>query len=297
MPDRRLQVFHTVAKMLSFTKAAEVLHMTQPAVTFQVHQLEEHFNTRLFDRTHHHITLTEAGRQVYEYSDKIFTIYTQMESRIRDITGHSLKNVLMLGMSIMVSEYMLPLLLGGFKGAFPNAMIRLRVACTNEIVSMVEHDEIDLGVVEDPVVNKNLSIELCRMDPLMVALPPGHDLANRESITATDLVAHPHVVREGGLGVVLDYIKTAGLDVNNLDIAMELGSFEAIKGAIEAGIGISVLPHTTIMRELSLGTLVAVALDPPLEKPLSFVYRKQKFRVRAMDELLDFARAHCQNNS
>ena len=70
MADRRLQVFYTVARMLSFTKAAETLHMTQPAVTFQVRQLEEHFNTRLFDRTHNRISLTEAGKQVYRYADK-----------------------------------------------------------------------------------------------------------------------------------------------------------------------------------------------------------------------------------
>ena len=72
MSDRRLQVFHTVARLLSFTKAAEALHMTQPAVTFQVRQLEEYFNTRLFDRTHNKISLTEAGDRVFAFSDKIF---------------------------------------------------------------------------------------------------------------------------------------------------------------------------------------------------------------------------------
>ena len=72
MADRRLQVFHTVARLLSFTKAAENLHMTQPAVTFQVRQLEEYFNTRLFDRTHNRISLTEAGQRVYEFSDRSY---------------------------------------------------------------------------------------------------------------------------------------------------------------------------------------------------------------------------------
>nr|VFK54400.1 MAG: DNA-binding transcriptional regulator, LysR family [Candidatus Kentron sp. TUN]VFK55297.1 MAG: DNA-binding transcriptional regulator, LysR family [Candidatus Kentron sp. TUN]VFK56662.1 MAG: DNA-binding transcriptional regulator, LysR family [Candidatus Kentron sp. TUN] len=294
MSDRRLQVFHTVAKMLSFTKAAEVLHMTQPAVTFQVHQLEEHFNTRLFDRTHHRISLTNVGREVYEYSDRIFTIYAQMENRIRDITGNAL-NVLMLGASTTIGEYMLPLLLGNFKHTFPNATIRLRVASTNEIISMLDHNEIDLGVVEGPVTNENLVVELCCMDQLVVVAPPRHHLASRESITAIMLMEYPFIACEGSLGIMLDYVKAAGLDANNLNIAMELGSSEAIKGAIEAGMGISVLPRIAVMKELSLKTLTVIELDPPLEKPLSFVYRKQKFRVGAMDELLNVARSYCRN--
>jgi DNA-binding transcriptional LysR family regulator len=87
MADRRLQVFHTVARLLSFTKAAESLHMTQPAVTFQVRQLEEQFNTRLFDRTHNRISLTDAGSRVYEYADRIFELYSEMENGVREITG------------------------------------------------------------------------------------------------------------------------------------------------------------------------------------------------------------------
>ena len=98
MADRRLQVFHTVARLLSFTKAAESLHMTQPAVTFQVRQLEEHFNTRLFDRTHNRISLTEAGSRVYEYADKIFELYTEMENAVREMTGE-ISGMIMFGAS------------------------------------------------------------------------------------------------------------------------------------------------------------------------------------------------------
>ena len=83
MSDRRLQVFYTVAKLLSFTKAAETLHMTQPAVTFQVRQLEDHFNTRLFDRTHNKILLTDAGQKVFFYAEKIFDLNTEMEHSLR----------------------------------------------------------------------------------------------------------------------------------------------------------------------------------------------------------------------
>ena len=93
MADRRLQVFYTVARLLSFTKAAETLHMTQPEVTFQVRQLEEYFNTRLFARTHNRISLTDAGSRVYEYADKIFELYTDMENSVREMTGSPLSSV------------------------------------------------------------------------------------------------------------------------------------------------------------------------------------------------------------
>jgi len=298
MADRRLQVFHTVARLLSFTKAAETLHMTQPAVTFQVRQLEEYFNTRLFDRTHNRISLTEAGERVYEYAAKIFHLYDEMESSVRELTG-DISGVLMLGASTTIAEYMLPALLGDFKSQYPEVNIRLRVGNTDAIVSMVEDNEIDLGVVEAPVTNKNLAVELCRVDQLVVVVPPAHELASRKKVTVADLLQHPYIVREEGSGtreVIHEYLKAAGISSNNLDTIMELGSSEAIKGAVEAGMGLSVLSRTTIQKELRLGTLVAVELAPPLERPYSFVHQKQKFRVRAMEELLNFARGYCSTH-
>nr|VFK33206.1 MAG: DNA-binding transcriptional regulator, LysR family [Candidatus Kentron sp. MB]VFK35883.1 MAG: DNA-binding transcriptional regulator, LysR family [Candidatus Kentron sp. MB]VFK77532.1 MAG: DNA-binding transcriptional regulator, LysR family [Candidatus Kentron sp. MB] len=295
MPDRRLQVFHTVAKMLSFTRAAEALHMTQPAVTFQVHQLEEHFDTPLFDRSHHRIRLTDAGKAVYDHADKISRLYAQMENRVRDITGQA-GNTVLLGASPMIAEYLLPLLLKGFRNIHPQAIIHLRVANTDQIISMVEHNEIDLGIVEDPVAHKNLIVERCRIEPCLAILPPQHELADRESIPASALLDYPHILREGDAKVILEYLKAAELDTLNLDIAMELASFQAIKGAIEVGLGVSILPRAVVMRELSSQTLIATELNPPLKRALSFVYRKQQFRVQIIDELLDFARDRCQRD-
>jgi len=296
--DRRLQVFHTVARLLSFTKAADTLHMTQPAVTFQVRQLEEYFNTRLFDRTHNRISLTEAGKRVYEYAAQIFQLYDEMESAVRELTG-DISGVLMLGASTTIAEYMLPSLLGDFKSEYPEVNIRLRVGNTDAIVSMVEDNEIDLGVVEAPVSNKNLAVELCRVDQLVVVVPPGHALSSRKGVTIQDLLEFPYIVREEGSGtreVIHEYLKAAGLSSTHLHTTMELGSSEAIKGAIEADMGISVLSRTTIGKELRLGTLVAVDLNPPLERPYSFVHQKQKFRMRAMEELLNFARSYCSTH-
>ncbi|MBU0499496.1 MAG: LysR family transcriptional regulator [Gammaproteobacteria bacterium] len=295
MADRRLQVFHTVARLLSFTKAAETLHMTQPAVTFQVRQLEEHFNTRLFDRTHNRINLTEAGEVVYHFAGQIFELYAQMENAIRDITG-DVRGVVTIGASTTIAEYMLPSLLGDFKAKYPDVAIHLKVSNSEGIVSMVENNIIDLGVVESPVSNKNLVVEACREDDLVAILPQGHPLSGAEKVSFKELLQYPFICREEGSGtreVISDYINRLNDCEVHMKIAMELGSPEAVKGAVEAGMGVSVMSESTIQKELKLGCLVAVSLTPPLKRPFLFVHQKQKFRMRVMEELLDFARGYC----
>jgi DNA-binding transcriptional LysR family regulator len=298
MADRRLQVFQTVARLLSFTKAAEELHMTQPAVTFQVRQLEEQFNTRLFDRTHNRISLTEAGKRVHECAERIFELYAEMDNSVRELTG-DISGVLILGASTTIAEYMLPALLGDFKAKYPDITIRLKVANTDGIVSQVENNAIDLGVVEAPVNNKNLVVEECRTDHLVLIVPPAHELAKEDLVPIQRVADYPFICREEGSGtreVMIESMQDAGVSPADLNIAMELGSLEAIKGAVEAGMGVSILSNATIQKELKLGTLVAVQLDPPIDRPFSFVHQKQKFRVRAMDELLSFARNYCQSH-
>jgi DNA-binding transcriptional LysR family regulator len=298
MSDRRLQVFHTVARLLSFTKAAESLHMTQPAVTFQVRQLEEQFNTRLFDRTHNRISLTDAGQRVYEFADRIFELYAEMENAVRDMTGE-ISGMLVIGASTTIAEYMLPSLLGDFKKQYPDINVHLKVSNSDGIVSMVENNDIDLGVVEAPVMNKNLVVEECRKDRLVAIVPPQHALASLETVAVKDLLENAYIAREEGSGtreVIQEYLADVGMQVSDVHVSMELGSPEAIKGAVEAGMGVSIVSEVTIHKELQLGSLVALELDPPIQRPFSFVHQKQKFRQRAMDELLSFARAYCESH-
>ena len=299
MSDRRLQVFHAVARLLSFTKAAELLHMTQPAVTFQIRQLEEQFDTRLFNRAHNRVSLTEAGHVAYEFAETIFEKYSEMENAIHDITG-SISGSLTLGASTTISEYMLPAVLGDFNAKNPEVLLRLRVSNTDGIVSMIENNVIDLGVVEGPVTNKNLLVEKCREDELVVVVPPDHDFAQQQSVNIKDVLDDSFICREEGSGtreVVSEYVKAQGLGKHALKACLELGSPESIKGAIEAGMGVSILSSVSIAKELKLGTLKTVPLDPPLTQEFSFVRQRQKFRVRSMEELLEFARTYCKNKS
>jgi DNA-binding transcriptional LysR family regulator len=298
MADRRLQVFHTVAKLLSFTKAAEVLHMTQPAVTFQVRQLEEHFNTRLFDRTHNRVTLTRAGETVYTYARRIFDQYDEMENSVREITGE-VSGVLTIGASTTVAEYMLPSLLGKFKAVFPDIRLSLKVSNTENVVAMVEDNVIDLAVVEAPVNNKHLLVEVCDTDALVVVAHPDHEVAGFKGVSAAQLIQYPYICREEGSGtrdVIKDYMALHDISSDCLNVCLELGSPESIKGAVEAGMGIAILSKVTISKELALGTLVGIPLDPPLERPFSFVRQRQKFRQTATEKLLDFAHEYCKQD-
>lgn len=299
MADRRLQVFHTVAKVMSFTKAAETLHMTQPAVTFQVKQLEDFFNTRLFDRTHNKITLTEAGKVVYDYADQILEHYEKMNSQVRELTGE-VTGTLVVGASTTIAEYMLPSLLGAFKKEFQDVNIRLQVGNTDAIVSMVENNMIDLGLVEAPVQNKNLEVDVCRIDEMQLICPPDHPLAKRDKVTVEDFRKYPYISREEGSGsrsVIDAYIREQGFSYSDLSVVMELGSPEAVKMAVESEVGLAVVSRTTLSKELRLGTLKTIPLDPPILRPFSHVRQKHKFRHRAVGELLEFAIEYCRERA
>lgn len=299
MADRRLQVFHSVARLMSFTKAAEALHMTQPAVTFQVRQLEEQFNTRLFDRGRNCIDLTDAGKRVFEYADRIFALYAEMERGVRELTG-DISGSLTIGASTTIAEYMLPTLLGDFKKRYPEIAIHLKVSNSEGIVSLVERNAIDLGVVEAPVANRNLAVEPCKQDELVAIVPPDHDLAPLGPVACRRVLDYPFICREEGSGtreVINDYLDGMFGGAGVLKVAMELGSPEAIKGAVEAGMGVSIVSKATVQKELKLGTLVALRLEPPLFRPFSFVHQKQKFKIRVMEELLDFARTYCKGGA
>ncbi len=295
MADRRLQVFHTVARLLSFTKAAETLHMTQPAVTFQIRQLEEYFNTRLFDRTHNKISLTAAGDRVFQYAEKILSLYGEMESQVRELTG-DVSGILIIGASTTIAEYVLPILLGEFKEKYPGINIRLKVSNSMGIVHMVEDNSVDVGIVESPVANKNLTVEICWLDKLVFICQPNHPLAKKATIRGQDLLGLPFVCREEGSGTreyIAEYLAKNDMTHHDLNVSVEVGNPEAVKSAVEAGLGVSIVSQATIIKELKLGTLAARPLEPPLERPFSLVFQRQKFRLRAMDEFMNFAHEHC----
>lgn len=290
MADRRLQVFHTVAKQLSFTKAAELLFMTQPAVTFQVKQLEEHFNTRLFERSHGKISLTPAGELALDYAERILNLTAEMEARISELTGQ-VSGPLLIGASTTIAEYMLPRLLGEFKQRHPETQARLTVANSETIERKVAEHTLDIGLIESPSHHPTLVTQVCCEDELVMICAPFSDLARLSTVTPAQVASRPYISRETGSGTrecIDEYFRSNGVNLDEMNLVMELGSREAIKGAVAAGLGVAIVSSTTVAKEVRLGELVAIPLQPPLRRQLSLVYPQEKFRSKLLQSFLEF---------
>ncbi|MCZ7564441.1 MAG: LysR family transcriptional regulator [Burkholderiales bacterium] len=299
MADRRLQVFHAVAKQMSFTKAAEVLYMTQPAVTFQIKQLEEHFNARLFERGHGKISLTPAGDVVLQYAEKILGLSQELETRVREMTGR-LSGPLLIGASTTIAEFLLPPVLGEFKAQHPEVQAKLTVANSEAIENRVSEHTLDIGLIEAPSHLPTLLTEVCCDDELQVIVAPKHPLAKLKMVTPKQLVEYPYVTREQGSGTreFTDlYFRKAGIHPDHLNVVMELGSPEALKGVVGTGIGFAVISRVTVERERRLGELVALPLQPTLTRTLSLVYPKEKFRSRLVNTFVEFAKAKLKRHA
>lgn len=294
--DTRLRVFHSVAKHLSFTRAAEELYLTQPAVTFQIRQLEEHFNTRLFDRHHNRITMTEAGVTVFNYAERILELYRETEKAINEMTGMT-RGIVKLGASTTIGEYILPMILSSYHEAFPNVRVRMTVDNTRLIVRKLEDATIDVGMVEGPVLNKNIQLSPCIEDELILVLPPNHPLAGMSEIPLAKLKEYPFVSREEGSGtraVIAEHMQKAGVNYDDLNMVLELGTTESVKAAVEGNVGFSIVSSVSIRKELRLKSLTAHRIKGlSMKRRLNFVYQKQKFRSKAVEELLNFAKDKC----
>ena len=294
MADRRLQVFHAVAKHLSFTKAAEALFMTQPAVTFQIKQLEEHFNTRLFERGHGQISLTEAGRIVADYAERILGLSTELDARLRDMTGQ-ITGPLLIGASMTIAEYLLPPVLGEFNGRHPGVIPRLLVANSETVQNQVAEHSLDIGFIEGDSLLPSLVTEFLCEDELLVVCAPSHPLAKLDSIAPGLLAQHAYISREPGSGTreVSDhYLQKLGLAPDFLQPVMELGSPEALKGLAATGRGFAIMSRATVIKETHMGLLVGIPLAPRLVRNLALVYSKQKFYSKLVSNFVAFAKEH-----
>ena len=292
MADRRLQVFHAVAKHLSFTKAAEALFMTQPAVTFQIRQLEEHFNTRLFDRAHGRITLTPAGAMALEYAERILNLSSELDTRLKEMSGQ-VAGPLLIGASTTIAEFLLPQVLGEFKSRHPAVVPRLFVANSEAVQGRIVERTLDLGFIEGESHLPSLVTDVCCDDELRVVCAPSHPLARLESVAPKALMEHAYVSREPGSGtreVIDNYLAKAGVSPDSLQVVMELGSPEALKGLVATGLGFTIMSRAIAALEVKLGRLVQVPLAPPLIRHLSVVYPKERFHSRLVNEFVQFAK-------
>lgn len=292
MADRRLQVFHAVAKQLSFTKAAEALSMTQPAVTFQIRQLEEHLTTRLFDRAHGSISLTEAGKMALDYAERILALTAELDTRLRELSAQ-VAGPLLIGASTTIAEYLLPQILGEFKTRHPAVIPRLFVANSEAVQNRVAERSLDLGFIEGDSHLPSLVTNFCCEDELQIVCTPSHALARNRPATPQSLTRHAYVSREPGSGTreVIDrYLQQAGVAPASLPAVMEVSSPEALKGLVATGVGFGIMSRITVAKEVRLGELVQVQLSPRLTRHLSVVYPKERFHSRLVNSFVEFAK-------
>ena len=292
MADRRLQVFHAVAKHLSFTRAADALFMTQPAVTFQIRQLEEQYGTRLFERRHAGISLTPAGEVVLSFAETILALSDELETRLSEMTGE-MRGPLLVGASTTIAEFMLPRVLGEFNAAYPQVRARLIVANSESIESQVAEHTLDVGLIEVPGKLAGLTSQVCCEDELIIICGPDYPLAGMKSVTPKALADYEFISREPGSGTreITDaYFRSHKIPPESLKTQMELGSPEALKGVVSTGLGFAIVSRAVVAKELQLGELLAIPLRPALKRSLYLVFQQDRFQSRLTATFIEFTR-------
>jgi LysR family transcriptional regulator, transcriptional activator of the cysJI operon len=250
----RLKVFRAVAEHLNFRKAAEQLFLTQPAVTLQIKALEEDLGVRLFDRAANRVSLTSQGTLLLPYARKIATLAAAAEQELRADEGR-FSGDLSLGVSTTIAQYVLPRLIGAFLAEHPRVQLELHSGNTEQIVDLLLHDKVALGLIEGPARNRGVHADPFMQDELVLITPPECELTH---FSAQQLLASNLLMREQGSGsrrVVETALEKAGLKLKAFKSVMNLDSTESIKSAVEAGLGLGFVSRWAISKELELGAL------------------------------------------
>jgi len=265
MENFRLKVFRTVAAEMSFRKAAEALHLSQPAVSQQIRSLEEETGVRLFDRGSgdghgSQIALTEAGRVLLGYAESAAGTMAEAQRALaalnEDVSGE-----LRLGASTTVAQYVLPRILGSFLRQYPHVHLSVMSGNTERIAEAVAEREVALGIIEGPPMRRDVKTEPMVQDEMVLIAAPGHAWARAGSIAATELTKAPLLMRERGSGsrrVVERALKKAGIPLRSLRVTMELDSTEAIISGVEAELGVGFISRWAVGKPLRLGTIRTV---------------------------------------
>jgi DNA-binding transcriptional LysR family regulator len=252
----RLVVFRAVAEQLSFRKAAEELYLTQPAVSLQIKALEEDLGVQLFDRTGSRIALTAAGDVLLDYSKQVSALLGRAEQAIVALSGDHAGH-LALGASTTIAQYVLPRLLGAFRREHPRVQLTLIGGNTERIVEAVASQKIALGFIEGPAHDRTVKTEPFLQDELVLIVSTAHEWAERIAVAPAEIAAVPLLMRERGSGtrqIVEAALETKGVKRNTMHIVMELDSTEAIKSAVEAGLGAGFVSRWAIAKDMRLGT-------------------------------------------
>ncbi len=272
-----LALFRAVAEAGGFSRAAEVVHVSQPAISMQVAELENSLGTPLFDRLPRGVRLTDAGKILLGYTQRIGALEEAAERAMRELRGLACGR-LALGASTTIGSYLLPAVLGEFRRRYPAVELQLTIANTDEIKTRLIDGTLDLGLTEGtPPQDDELSARVFSEDDLIVITPPNHPFAANapgkprpKAISARQLCTQAMIVREPGSGTREVVDRALGeRQVEATQVVLTLTTTEAIKRAVAAGLGLAVVSRLCVGLELAGGLLVEVPVrDLKLRRPL-----------------------------
>ena len=298
MSDFRLRVFQAVARHLSFTKAAQELFVTQPAVTKHIHELEKQYEQRLLERRGNRVTLTEAGRLLLAHAEAVAASAQQLDDQLHNLRDpDEAAGRLRLGASTTLSQYVLPAILPAFQQRYPRVQLTLLNANSERIAEALLHGELDLGFVEGRSKSRDLHYELLLPDELVVvrrATPTGPP---RVPLPLAEALAHPLVLRERGSGTleVLEFaLRELKIRLSSLRVAFYFDNTEAIKAYLEAAPeALGVVSRRALARELASGQLEIVPIEGLiLPRQFEAVWVQGQPLPRAALRFLNFSQNH-----
>jgi len=272
---RQLQCFSAVAKNLSYTRAAEQLHLTQPAVSMQIRQLEQQAGLALTEQLGKQVHLTEAGEEVYRYAKSILAQVREMDDvldRLKGFAGGRLRIA-----AISSANYFAPKLLGTFHQRFPDVSVSMDVTNQTAVVKLVTENEVDMAIMGQPPDDANLDAIPFMDNPLIIVAAPEHRLAARKRIAQKELEQEVFLIREPGSGTRGAMQRFFRQQKLKLTTGMEMGSLSGIKQGVQAGLGLGLLPRGAVEQELLLGRLVELKVKGlPIRRHWYVVLHKGK---------------------
>jgi len=266
------------------------MYLTQPAISLQIRALEEQLGTKLFTRSNKSVSLTTTGEILYRHAKKILAAYAAIEKELNEATG-MVKGKLLIGASTTLATYYLPNVIVNFKKNFPDILIEFERGNTQTILDSILEAKIDLGLVEGEVQDQRLTVEKMDSDELLLIVNSRHPWAKRKDISIHEIIDQPFIMREEGSGtrqVIENTMERAGITTGQLNIEMYLGSTEAIKTAVENGLGVSIISGWAVQKEVRFGVLQALSFqDIRFQRDFSLVYHKRSFRTQPAEKFIE----------
>jgi DNA-binding transcriptional LysR family regulator len=291
MDIKQLKIFCAVADRRSFSLAGEKLGLTQPTISFQIASLEQELGTRLFDRGGRTTTLTTSGEVLYRYAQRIMELVSEAEQAIHRLNG-LLWGELSVGASNIPGEYILPGILQRFRENYPGIEIAMILDDTRGIIKRLLDNAIEIGVVGASEKSDKLTFTRFASDKLALIVPARNRWFAGETATLDELKKAPFVMRETGSGtrsITQQRLRKADLSLDDLNIAMTLGSTTAVKRAVESGAGVSIVSERAVQHEVKLGLIKSMDIEGlELTRDFFIVYRKGKVLSPAAQALLQF---------